>query len=97
MVFSMNSSLQIVNHRKAPLIVRTERVCFLPAFNILSAVAKTHTIDLPTGESLPILYEDRAVLAIDKPAGWMLVPFSWQQTSRNLQAALASSIAARDF
>ena len=27
----------------------------------------------------------------------MLVPFSWQKTDRNLQAALTSSIAARDF
>src|SRR5262245_26277911 len=27
----------------------------------------------------------------------MLVPFSWQKTSRNLQAALTSSIAAGDF
>ncbi|MBN2506917.1 MAG: RNA pseudouridine synthase [Verrucomicrobia bacterium] len=46
---------------------------------------------------IPILYEDRAALAIDKPAGWMLVPFSWQRTPRNLQAAVISSIAARDF
>lgn len=37
------------------------------------------------------------MLAIDKPAGWMLVPFSWQRTNRNLQAAITSSIAARDF
>jgi len=37
------------------------------------------------------------VLALDKPAGWMLVPFSWQTTDRNLQAALVSSIAAKDF
>jgi len=44
-----------------------------------------------------MLYEDRSVLAIDKPRGWMLVPFSWQKTSRNLQAAIVSSIAAGDF
>ena len=37
------------------------------------------------------------MLAIDKPRGWMLVPFSWQKTNRNLQAALTSSIAAKDF
>jgi 23S rRNA pseudouridine1911/1915/1917 synthase len=60
-------------------------------------VAKTDHIELPTGEKLVILYEDRAVLAIDKPAGWMLVPFSWQRTQRNLQAALSSSMAAKDF
>jgi len=60
-------------------------------------VAKPDCIELPTGEKLAILYEDRSVLAIDKPPGWMLVPFSWQKTSRNLQAALTSSIAAGDF
>jgi 23S rRNA pseudouridine1911/1915/1917 synthase len=60
-------------------------------------VAKPDCIELPTGEKIPILYEDRAVMAIDKPRGWMLVPFSWQNTTRNLQAALTSSIAAKDF
>ena len=58
---------------------------------------KPNQIELPTGEAIPILYEDRSVLAIDKPRDWMLVPFSWQRTNRNLQAALTSSIAARDF
>src|SRR3569833_1246891 len=60
-------------------------------------MAKTDYIELPTGEKIPILYEDRSVLAIDKPRGWMLVPFSWQKTAWNLQAALVSSIANRDF
>lgn len=46
---------------------------------------------------LPILYEDRSVLAIDKAPGWMLVPFSWQRTRLNLQAAISSSIAAGDY
>jgi RluA family pseudouridine synthase len=60
-------------------------------------VAKPDHIELPTGEKIAILYEDRSVLAIDKPRDWMLVPFSWQKTDRNLQAALISSIAAGDF
>lgn len=60
-------------------------------------VPKPDYIELPTGEMIPILYEDRSVLAIDKPRGWMLVPASWQKTSRNLQMALTSSIAVRDF
>lgn len=60
-------------------------------------VAKTNVIELPGAEPIPILYEDRSVLAIDKPRGWMLLPFSWQRTGRNLQAAITSSIAARDF
>jgi RluA family pseudouridine synthase len=46
---------------------------------------------------IPILYEDRSVIAIDKPAGWLLIPFSWQLTQRNLQAAITSSIAAGDY
>ncbi len=58
---------------------------------------KPDCIELPTGDKIPILYEDRSILAIDKPRGWMLVPFSWQRTGRNLQAALTSSIAAGDF
>jgi RluA family pseudouridine synthase len=41
---------------------------------------------------IPILYEDRSVIAVDKPAGWMLVPFNWQRTSWNLQAAITSAI-----
>jgi RluA family pseudouridine synthase len=60
-------------------------------------VPKTDYIELPTGEKIDILYEDRSVLAIDKPRGWMLVPASWQKTSKNLQMALTSSIAAKDF
>lgn len=46
---------------------------------------------------MPVLFEDRAALAIDKPAYWMLIPFTWQRTNRNLQAALTSSIAAGHF
>lgn len=36
-------------------------------------------------------------MAVDKPPGWMLVPHTWQRTSRNLQAAITSSIAGGDF
>jgi RluA family pseudouridine synthase len=43
------------------------------------------------------LYEDRSVIAVDKPRGWMLLPVSWQNTGRNLQTAINSSITARDF
>lgn len=60
-------------------------------------MAKPNSIELPGVPPIPILYEDRAVLAIDKPRHWMLVPFSWQRTNRNLQAALVSSISAGDF
>lgn len=63
-------------------------------------MAKPPYIELDDGHEthrLPILYEDRSIIAIDKPATWMLVPFSWQSTGRNLQAAITSSIAADDF
>jgi RluA family pseudouridine synthase len=60
-------------------------------------MAKPDFIELVTGERIPILYEDRSVLTLDKPRHWMLVPFNWQSTDRNLHAALVSSIAAGDF
>jgi len=61
-------------------------------------MAKPKNIELNDGEIvIPILYEDRSVLALDKPAGWMLAPDSWDQTGRNLQLALHSSINAGDF
>jgi len=46
---------------------------------------------------ISILYEDRSLIAVDKPAGWMLAPDSWDQTARNLQLALQSSLSAGDF
>lgn len=58
---------------------------------------KTPFIELGSGEQIPILHEDRSVIAVDKPAGWMLVPTTWQRTPRNLQAAIESSIAAGLF
>lgn len=58
---------------------------------------KSLDIELSSGDRFPILYEDRSVLAIDKPPGWMLVPFSWQRTGLNLQAALISSIQNREY
>ncbi|MCX7866406.1 RluA family pseudouridine synthase [Limisphaera sp. VF-2] len=60
-------------------------------------MAKPDWIELPGAEPIPILYEDRSVLAIDKPAGWLLVPVHWQRTARNLQAALESSVRAGDW
>jgi RluA family pseudouridine synthase len=60
-------------------------------------MAKPDSIQLGDGTTLPILHEDRSAIAIDKPAGWMLVPYSWQRTNRNLQAAIVSSIAAGHF
>jgi 23S rRNA pseudouridine1911/1915/1917 synthase len=60
-------------------------------------VAKPKHIELGDGTLIPILFEDRAVLAIDKPAGWLLAPDSWDRTGRNLQLALQSSLAGGDY
>lgn len=61
-------------------------------------MAKPKHIELSDGDIvIPILYEDRSVLAIDKPAGWMLAPDSWDRTGRNLHLALQSSLNAGDF
>jgi RluA family pseudouridine synthase len=60
-------------------------------------VPKPNSIELPDCEPIHILYEDRSVIAVDKPPGWMLVPHTWQRTDWNLQAAITSSIAVGDF
>src|ERR1700722_17317641 len=61
-------------------------------------MAKPKIIELNDGEIvITILYEDRSVLGLDKPAGWMLAPDSWDQTGRNLHLALQSSLTARAF
>ncbi len=61
-------------------------------------MAKPKHIELAdAGIFIPILYEDRSVIAIDKPAGWLLAPDSWDQTGRNLQLAIQSSLNAGDF
>ena len=59
--------------------------------------AKPQSILLGSGAEIPILYEDRSVLIIDKPAGWLLVPTHWDRTARNLQLAIDSSIRSGEF
>jgi RluA family pseudouridine synthase len=58
---------------------------------------KPQEIELGDGTLIPILYEDRSALAIDKPPGWLLVPTTWERTARNLQLAIESSISGGDF
>ncbi len=55
-------------------------------------MAKTSFVELPDGTCVPILYEDRAVLAIDKPAGWMLGPEDEEHVRRNLHVGLMEGI-----
>ena len=62
-----------------------------------SGMAKSNFIELPGCDPIPIIFENRSVLAIDKPRGWMLVPDSWRKTNWNLQTAIDSSIRADDF
>lgn len=57
---------------------------------------KPGSIDLG-GVAVSILYEDRSVLALDKPPGWLVAPESWEHTRRNLHRALLASIQAGDF
>ncbi len=56
-------------------------------------MAKPDFIELESGPRIRILHEDRSSLALDKPAGWLLAPSHWRETSRNLQAALEAEIA----
>ena len=60
-------------------------------------MAKPNFIELPNGDRLDILYEDRSIIAVDKPYGWMLAPDSWERTSRNLQTVLRGSMESGDF
>src|ERR1051325_9038071 len=60
-------------------------------------MARPNVIQLGDEVSIPILYEDRSALAIDKPVGWMLVPYTWDRTGRNLQLAISSSILGGEF
>jgi len=48
---------------------------------------KPSFIELTNGEQIPILYEDRSVIAVDKPADWMLVPTTRRPSSQQLQQA----------
>ena len=60
-------------------------------------MARPDQIELSDGTVIPILYEDRAVLVIDKPSGWMLAPESWDRTGRNLHLALMSAVEGGEF
>jgi 23S rRNA pseudouridine955/2504/2580 synthase len=52
-------------------------------------------IPLPARQRALIIYEDKNVLVIDKPADWLLAPRHWKHTSRNLQRALEIAIQER--
>ncbi len=54
-------------------------------------------MELGDGTRIPILFEDRSVIAIDKPAGWILAPDAPDNARLNLQRAIESSISGGDF
>jgi 23S rRNA pseudouridine1911/1915/1917 synthase len=60
-------------------------------------VAKATHIPLPDGYNMTILYEDRAILAVDKPPGWILGPDDWQHTKRNLSLILQDDVRYGEF
>ncbi len=59
-------------------------------------VNRLSEILLGDNTAIRILYEDHGAIAIDKPAGWIVAPEQWTRTSRNLQRALSSAVAARE-
>jgi RluA family pseudouridine synthase len=59
-----------------------------------NAMGKPKQMELGGGVTAEILYEDSALMAIDKPAHWMLAPESWDRTSRNLHLAILNEIKA---
>ena len=61
-------------------------------------MAKPKFIELPDCKPIGILYEDRTVIAMDKPRGWMLVPHTWRRTNRAIcRRRLIRPSAADDF
>jgi RluA family pseudouridine synthase len=55
-------------------------------------VAKTDYIEPPGGECVAILYEDRSVLAIDKPPGWVVEAGDDAPTLQQLQLGVREGI-----
>ena len=60
-------------------------------------MAKTDYAELPDRTRVPILYEDRSVLALDKPTGWVLGPDDEERLRRNLHLALTEGIGSGAF
>lgn len=56
----------------------------------------SNVIPLNRSLSIPILYEDSHVLAIDKPNGWMTTTARWSHTKQNLQREIEIAITKRD-
>ncbi len=46
--------------------------------------------------AIPVLFEDRDLMAIDKPAGWLVTTPKWSRTRQNLQREIELAIQRRD-
>ncbi len=53
---------------------------------------RIETIRLSTKLIVPVIYEDRHLLGITKPAGYLIAPIQWENTSRNLMLMLREGI-----
>jgi 23S rRNA pseudouridine1911/1915/1917 synthase len=53
---------------------------------------RIETIRLSTKLIVPIIYEDRHLLGITKPSGYLVAPVQWENTSRNLMLMLREGI-----
>jgi RluA family pseudouridine synthase len=56
----------------------------------------SNIIRLGRSVSVPVLYEDREIMAIDKPAGWMVTTPKWSRTKQNLQREIEIAIDRRE-
>lgn len=60
-------------------------------------MAKPREIDLPDGTLVQVIYEDRSVMVLDKPTGWLVAPDDWIRTGRNLFLALREGMDRSDW
>lgn len=53
---------------------------------------RVETLRLSQKLAVTVVYEDRHLIAIDKPSGYLVAPFHWEQTSRNLMLMLREGV-----
>jgi 23S rRNA-/tRNA-specific pseudouridylate synthase len=53
---------------------------------------RVETLRLSSKLTVTVVYEDRYIMAINKPANYLIAPVSWEQTSRNLMLMLREGI-----
>src|SRR5262249_46333179 len=53
---------------------------------------KIETLRLSAAITIVVLYEDRYLMAVDKPPGLLVAPAHWERTSRNLMLMLREGV-----